>query len=236
MTHPNGIHHFAICTADMKRQIEFFSDVLGMELVALYWMHGVPDTWHGFLKLNEQCSIALVQGPQMAGIATEIGKTHSGNAGAPSAPGTLQHIAFNVDTLAQLLTMRDRIRSYGVHVFGHIDHGFCKSIYFAGPENLSLEISTSEGQAINPAAWIDPEVVRMAGIGADELARFKSPRPFARPAQPVPQPAANSPGPRLVYPEKTYARMLAMSDEARLAAASETEPPVKPAPVTPCAW
>ncbi len=26
----------------MTEQIEFFTDMLGMELVALYWMHGVP--------------------------------------------------------------------------------------------------------------------------------------------------------------------------------------------------
>ena len=25
----NGVHHLAICTADIKRQIEFFTDVLG---------------------------------------------------------------------------------------------------------------------------------------------------------------------------------------------------------------
>ena len=36
----NGIHHLAIATRDIKAQIEFFSDVLGAELVALYWMHG----------------------------------------------------------------------------------------------------------------------------------------------------------------------------------------------------
>jgi len=36
MAKPNGIHHFAICTADIKAQIEYFTDVLGMELVALY--------------------------------------------------------------------------------------------------------------------------------------------------------------------------------------------------------
>lgn len=227
MKHPNGIHHFAICTADMKAQIEFFSDVLGLELVALYWMHGVPNTWHGFLKLNDQCSIALVQGPQIAGIAAEIGKTHSGNAGAPSAPGTLQHIAFNVDSLDDLLAMRDRIRSRGIHVFGHIDHGFCKSIYFAGPENLSLEVSTSEGQAIDPRAWIDPEVVALAGISPEELSRYKAPRRYARPAQPVPQPSADLPGPKLVYPDRVYAKMLATSDAQRLANASETEPPVK---------
>ena len=33
---PNGVHHLAICTRDMKSQIEFFTQVLGMELVALY--------------------------------------------------------------------------------------------------------------------------------------------------------------------------------------------------------
>ena len=36
----DGLHHLAICTADMKAQIAFFTDKLGMELVALYWMHG----------------------------------------------------------------------------------------------------------------------------------------------------------------------------------------------------
>ena len=46
MTKPNGLHHLAISTGDIKRQIEFFSDVLGMELVALYWMHGVQGAWH----------------------------------------------------------------------------------------------------------------------------------------------------------------------------------------------
>src|SRR5205814_615280 len=54
MTRPNGIHHFAICTADIKAQIAYFTDVLGMELVALYWMHGVEGAWHGFLRLNDQ--------------------------------------------------------------------------------------------------------------------------------------------------------------------------------------
>jgi len=49
---PNGIHHLAICTKDIKTQIEFFTQVCGMELEALYWMHGVKNTFHGFLKLG----------------------------------------------------------------------------------------------------------------------------------------------------------------------------------------
>ena len=51
-----GLHHLAITTADIKTQIEFFTDKLGMELVALYWMHGVENTFHGFLRLNDESS------------------------------------------------------------------------------------------------------------------------------------------------------------------------------------
>ena len=35
MNKVEGLHHLAISTANMKEQIEFFSDKLGMELVAL---------------------------------------------------------------------------------------------------------------------------------------------------------------------------------------------------------
>ena len=61
MPKPNDLHHLAIATADIKTQIEFFSDVLGMELVALYWMHGVDGCFHGFMKLHDRASIAFVQ-------------------------------------------------------------------------------------------------------------------------------------------------------------------------------
>jgi catechol 2,3-dioxygenase-like lactoylglutathione lyase family enzyme len=227
MIKPNGIHHFAICTADMKAQIAYFTDVLGMELVALYWMHGVEGAWHGFLKLNDQSSIALVQTPRIGDIPVEIGKTHAGSPGGDCAPGALQHIAFNVDTEAELLTMRDRIRSRGVDVFGYIDHGFCKSIYFAGPENLTLEVSTSEGQAIDAEAWIDPEVVALAGISAEELRQFKSPAAFARPAEPVPQPAFDPARPHMAYPPAVYQKIFGASDDEILTRMSETEPPVK---------
>jgi len=226
MAKPNGVHHFALCTGDMKAQIEYFTDVLGMELVALYWMHGVEGAWHGFLKLNDQSSIAFVQTEAVGKIPVQIGVTHAGNPGAPCAPGTLQHIAFNVDTEAELLAMRDRIRSRGVDVFGHLDHGMCKSIYFAGPEGLCLEISTSEGQAIDPEAWIDPEVVALAGISAEELARYKSPAPFERPERPIPQPARDGAKPRLAFPPRVYDAIFQGSDEDITARMSHTAPPV----------
>ena len=62
----NGIHHLAIATKDIKAQIEFFTDVLGAELVALYWMHGVDGAWHGFVKLHDTSYVAFVQTDEIA--------------------------------------------------------------------------------------------------------------------------------------------------------------------------
>ena len=157
----SGVHHLAISTGDMKGQLEFFCDVLGAELKALYWMHGVENTFHGFVKLNDTSYVAFVQGPTTGEIAPVFGVSHAGSAANPSAPGTMQHVAFNVDSLDDLLALRDRIRDRGVNVFGPLDHGMCHSIYFAGPENLALEIATS-AVPIDERAWIDPEVVGLA--------------------------------------------------------------------------
>ena len=133
MSKVDGLHHLAICTADMKAQIDFFTDKLGMELVALYWMHGVENTWHGFLRLNDDSAIAFVSNPQMSEIPVTLGQSHAGNAGANAAPGTMQHVAFRVEDHETLLALRDRLRLKGVPVMGPVDHCFCAAIYFAVP-------------------------------------------------------------------------------------------------------
>ena len=79
-----GIHHLAIATGDIKQQIEFFTDVLRCELVALYWMHGVEGAWHGFLRLNDHSYIAFVEMTQNKPIECEIGISHAGCPGGPS--------------------------------------------------------------------------------------------------------------------------------------------------------
>jgi hypothetical protein len=109
---------------------------------------------------------------------------------------------------------------------GPIDHGFCKSIYFAGPEGMMLEFSTSEGKAIDAEAWIDPEVVKLAGISSDELKRYKNPPGFESQGGKVPQvdPAKS----KLImdFPPQNRA-VLTMTDEEVLARLSETTPPVQ---------
>ncbi len=220
-----GVHHLAINTADIKTQIEFFSDVLGAELVGLFWMHGVEGAWHGFSRLSDHCSISFVELPANHDIDAQLGVTHAGTGAGPSAPGTMQHLAFKVDTLDELLAMRDRIRSKGINVMGYIDHGMCQSIYFAGPEGLTLEVATSAA-AIDAEQWIDPEVVELAGISPEELARYKAPASFVAGDEPVAQPVIDPDKPHLAYPPGDYARMMGVPDDVLLAAASYTEPPV----------
>ncbi len=225
-TKPNGVHHLAISTADIKAQLAFFTDVLGMELVALYWMHGVKGAWHGFVKASDSCYIAFVEMPAIAEVPMEFGHTHAGSGGGVSAAGTMQHVALNVDTDEQLLALRDRIRSRGVNIYGPIDHGMCKSMYFAGPENLTLEIATS-AQPIDARAWIDPEVVALANISPEELARFTRPAAYPGHGGAVAQPPIDPARPHMHYPPERYAAMMAMSDADVLSKGSYTDPPVR---------
>lgn len=226
MTEFNGVHHLAVATKDIKAQIEFFNDVLGCELVALYWMHGVEGAWHGFLKLNDTCSIAFVETSAIKDIDRTIGITHAGSGAGPCAGGTMQHLAFNVNTYEDLLAMRDRIRSRGLTVFGPLDHGMCHSIYFAGPEDLSLEVATS-AKPIDGRAWIDPEVVELAGITAEELERYRNPVAFETPESPVPQPAFDPEIPwQRGFAQEAYQAIIAMPDDVLTAKLSENTPPV----------
>lgn len=223
----NGINHLAISTNNMKEQIEYFTDVLGMELVALYWMHGTEGCWHGFLKLNESSSVAFVFHPENANATTEFGKSHAGHGAGASAPGTMQHVALNVDSHKDLLNMRDRIRSRGVNVIGPLDHGMCHSIYFAGPENLTLEIATygDTDYPIGPKDWIDPEVAELAGISADDLARFVKPAEYAGEGGLVPQPEYDPKGYHGNQPEAVLKGGYAMPDELVTSTFSEPRPP-----------
>ena len=213
-----GLHHVAIATADMKTQLTFFSDVLGLRLVGLYWMHGVDGAWHAFMEMGEeQFAFAFVPGNE--NVPIEYGVTHAGSGAGNSAPGSMQHIALRVDTLDELLAMRDRIRSRGVNVFGPLQHGLCQSIYFGGPEGLALEVATSCGAPApldNDGTWVDREVQELAGISDEELQALMHPAEYKDEGGAVAQPAYDPEKPHNHYPEDVYQAMLATPDEVTM--------------------
>ena len=136
----------------------------------------------------------------------------------------MQHLALNVDTEADLLAIRDRVRSHGNWIMGPLDHGFCKSIYLAAPEGIMLEFSTSEGNSIDAEAWIDPEVQALAGISAEDLARYKRPPSFESKGGKVAQPKPDPSKPLMLFPPD--AAIWTMPDEEVTRRMSETTPPV----------
>ncbi len=226
MIKATGVHHLAVMSADIKSHIAFFSDVLGCKLSAIFDMHGVPGALHAFMHLDDHCYFSIVQMPQVADIPIELGVTHSGTGAAPCAAGAMQHLAFKVDTPDQLLAMRDRIRTKGVNVIGPIDHGMCQSIYFAGPDQMTLEVATSETE-VDQAQWVDPIVLERLGISAEEAEAYKNPDPYEGEGGSVEQPPYDPEKPHQAYPEEMYKMMLQAPDAAITASASYAEPPVK---------
>lgn len=225
MTQPTGVHHLAFMTGDIKKHLAFFCEVMGCPLVALFDMHGVPGALHAFLRMNDHSYFSIVQMANVDEIPVELGRTHAGTGAGASAAGTLQHLAFGVETQGQLIAMRDRIRSHGVNVIGPIDHGMCQSIYFAGPDQMTLEVATS-AQPIDPARWVDPEVLARLGVTPEEAARFKAPADYQGPS-PVAQPPYSPDKPHMAYPEKAYQKLISLPDDVLSAASSFAEPPVK---------
>ncbi len=223
--HPRGVNHLALSTTDMKQQLLFWCDVVGLPLKALYWMHGVEGAYHGFVEMSGDSYIAFVQHPDNVDDV-EFGVSHSDGPGGDVRGGALQHIALHVDTFDEVLEMRDRLRSRGVQVFGPIDHGFCKSIYFDGPEGLNLEVAC--GSDIDERAWIDPEVTALCGISSDDLAAMKRPAAFERPAEPVAQPTEAHPASVRAQRDPERAALAAsLPDEFIWENMSEPDPPVR---------
>lgn len=209
----NGIHHLALSTRDMKGQIQFFSEVCGMELMGLFWMHGTDGAFHCFLKLNDQCYMSFVQTSDMAGKEAVAGVSYASHLVGGAAPGGFQHVAFNVGTQAELLALRDRIRKAGYQCMGTMDHGICKSIYLNAPENIIMEFTSSEGgSALTADLWVDPECAKLCGFSDEELARCLSPAPLELTGGTTPNPAT----PRVPFgllPDAIRQDVLGWSDE-----------------------
>lgn len=221
---PDGIHHIAIMSADMKAQLAFFTQVMGFPLKGLFEMHGVPGGKHAFLEMGPDSYFSVVELAGIGEIPSTIGVTHAGTGAGKCAKGLVQHIAFRAPDEEGLIAIRDRIRAHGVPAIGPIGHGFCKSIYFAGPEGLTLEVACAVSD-IDPARWIDPAMLAECGISDTEAATFKAPPPYAGDS-PVAQPAYDPAVPNLAYPEAALKQMLAAPDAAITAQGSYNEPPV----------
>ena len=209
-----GVNHVAFLTNDMKEQIEFYTQVVGYELVGIFPFHGVDGTIHCFLDSGNGFLLSFVQhsGEKVEPV---YGVSHATDVGGPAAGGAHQHIAMALDTMDDMLGMRDRLRSAGHAVFGPIEHGgMCHSMYLGAPEGIQLEFTTTEGCGpFDPDKWIEAESAAEVGISEDDLKRYRNPTPLEATGGKVPQPPKETAIPPSPIPKPMFDQLGYLSDE-----------------------
>jgi catechol-2,3-dioxygenase len=119
------LNHAVLYVRDVQRSVDFYRDVLGFRVVKQ--MGGAA-----FVQAEGSTNdhdLGLFQiGPD------------AGPSGAGRATVGLYHLAWEVDTLAELERLRTRLAEAGSLV-GESDHGTTKSLYAHDPDGLEFEVA-----------------------------------------------------------------------------------------------
>lgn len=132
------IHHVAYRCNDAKETVTFYQSVLGMEFQLAIAEDEVPSTkapdpyMHVFLDAGNGSVLAFFELPNSPAMGTD-----------PNTPDWVQHIAFEVPTMDDLKTAKQKAEAAGLDVVGPTDHGIFQSIYFFDPNGHRLEITTN---------------------------------------------------------------------------------------------
>ncbi len=134
------IHHVAYRCNDARETVEFYRDVLGMAFTMAFAEDRVPSTgepdpyMHVFLDAGMGNVLAFFELPTRAPMGRD-----------PNTPEWVQHIAFEVATMDDLLAAKARAETHGIAVLGPTDHGLFQSIYFFDPNGHRLELAVDVG-------------------------------------------------------------------------------------------
>jgi len=132
------IHHVAYRCNDAKETVKFYKTVLGMDLMLVFAEDKVPSTkennpyMHVFLDAGMGNILAFFELPN----SPKMGRDNN-------TPKWVQHIAFEVDDLENLLSAKANAESMGLEVIGPIDHTIFQSIYFYDPNGHRLELAVN---------------------------------------------------------------------------------------------
>ena len=135
-----GVHHVAYRCKDAKETVEFYNKVLGMDFQLAIAEDKVPSTgapdpyMHVFLDAGNGNVLAFFELP----TRPEMDRDRN-------TPEWVQHIAFKVATMDDLMNAKARAEEMGLDVVGPTHHGIFKSIYFFDPNGHRLELACDIG-------------------------------------------------------------------------------------------
>jgi catechol-2,3-dioxygenase len=147
------LNHAVLYVRDVDRSVTFYTDALGFRVVA-----GMPGR-AAFLQAEGSSNdhdLGLFAMGDRAG-ATQAGRTTVG----------LYHLAWEVDTLAELQRIRGVLAANGALV-GASDHGTTKALYAHDPDGIEFEVSwlvpadmlPTEAQMTTAPLDLDAEIAR----------------------------------------------------------------------------
>ncbi|HRX88197.1 MAG TPA: VOC family protein [Steroidobacteraceae bacterium] len=132
------IHHVAYRCRDAKETVEFYQRVLNMQFQLAIAEDEVPSTkepdpyMHVFMDAGMGNVLAFFELPTRAPMGRD-----------PNTPEWVQHIAFEVVSVEDLLAAKAHIESQGIDVLGPTNHGIFKSIYFFDPNGHRIELAAN---------------------------------------------------------------------------------------------
>jgi catechol 2,3-dioxygenase-like lactoylglutathione lyase family enzyme len=135
---PGMLSHVAYITRDTASTADFYSRILGMELVNAVLDDSIPSTgepvpyFHSFFRMADGSTIAFFEAPELPPLPDP----------PHGAYDTFQHLAMQVGSTAEVDEWHAWLQACGVEVLGPVDHKIIYSIYFHDPSGLRLEITT----------------------------------------------------------------------------------------------
>jgi catechol-2,3-dioxygenase len=156
-----GVHrlnHAVLYVRELSRSVAFYTEVLGFRPIPM-----VPEGFRG---------AAFLQAPGSTNDH-DLGLFELGPAAQASGAGRttvgLYHLAWEVDTLAELERIAQRLSEAGALV-GSSDHGTTKSLYGRDPDGLEFEVVW-----LIPAELLDDAALAArTRIGRLDLAKEKA--------------------------------------------------------------
>lgn len=143
--------------------MEFYRDLLNMEFMLAIAEDNVPSTgapdpyMHIFMDSGRGNVLAFFEIPN----SPDMGRDEN-------TPAWVQHIAFKVDSMDDLLEAKDKLEDAGIDVLGPTNHTIFKSIYFFDPNGHRIELAANTGKP----GMLD-ELKRVAPAMLDEWDKTK---------------------------------------------------------------
>ncbi len=171
---PLSLHHTAYVTHDTAATVDFYTRVLGMELISAVIDDKVPSTgdpWpyvHLFFELADGSTIAFFEA---LGLPPAAAPTHP-------AYDIFNHIALDVGSKDEVDRWQARLTSLGVETLGPVDHGIIYSVYFHDPNGIRMELTANVTNWKAHAAQAREDVASWSDVKAMAAANGGDPAPI----------------------------------------------------------